>query len=126
MKSGSLQSGAVEIGAVVVANSELRARYVRPDVGRRSIGSAFVRELEQIACRQGLSELILDSSITAERAHMDRENKELFHAALSVLKARDWTLLGERLSGYDDPLFGPDPTAGLKLLRRLLTQDESR
>lgn len=61
-----LNGEVVGIGAIVVAKSELRACYVRPDLGRSGIGSALVRELEETARRNGLSELVLDSSITAE------------------------------------------------------------
>lgn len=56
----------VGIGALVVAGSELRACYVRPEAGRRGVGAALVRALEEIASRHGLAELVLDSSLTAE------------------------------------------------------------
>jgi putative acetyltransferase len=62
----------VGISAIVLANSELRACYVRPDASRMGVGSALVDELESIACRQGLSELFLDSSLTAEPFYLRR------------------------------------------------------
>src|SRR5687767_10776898 len=61
-----LDRAVVGIGAIVVANSELRACYVRPNVGRRGVGSALVSELERIAFERGCSELTLDSSTTAQ------------------------------------------------------------
>jgi putative acetyltransferase len=57
---------AVGIGALVVADSELRACYVVPDAARRGVGSAIVREIERIAKAEGLSELTLQASVNAE------------------------------------------------------------
>ena len=54
------------IGALVIADSELRACYVRPAVARRGIGSALVAEIERIAQHHGLTHLQLHSSVTAE------------------------------------------------------------
>lgn len=56
----------VGIGAVVLASSELRACYVLPVAGRKGVGTALVRALEDIARCAGLTELNLDSSTTAE------------------------------------------------------------
>lgn len=56
----------VGIGALVVANSELRACYVLPTAARRGVGSALVTELERLAREHGLDHLTLESSITAE------------------------------------------------------------
>ena len=54
------------IGALVLAESELRACYVRPAAARRGVGSALVAELERIARCHGLTHLELHSSLTAE------------------------------------------------------------
>ena len=56
----------VGIGAIVVANSELRACYVLPTAARRGVGSALVAEIERVAREHGLRELHLESSVTAE------------------------------------------------------------
>jgi GNAT superfamily N-acetyltransferase len=56
----------VGIGALVVGNSELRACYVLPTVARRGIGTVIVAEIERLACEQGVRELHLESSVTAE------------------------------------------------------------
>jgi putative acetyltransferase len=57
----------VGIGALVLANSELRACYVIPAAGRKGVGSALVAEMERIAQQHGLTHLDLLSSLTAER-----------------------------------------------------------
>lgn len=67
-----LDGTVVAIGAIVPAIAELRACYVRPDASRMGVGSALVAELESMACRQGLSELSLDSSLTAEPFYLRR------------------------------------------------------
>ena len=54
------------IGAIVVANSELRACYVLPSAARRGVGSALVAEIERLALEHHLVHLQLESSITAE------------------------------------------------------------
>ena len=53
----------VGIGALVLANCELRACYVVPEAVRRGVGSAIVREIERIARDNGLDYLQLDSSV---------------------------------------------------------------
>lgn len=57
----------VGIGALVVANCELRACYVAPNAARQGVGSALVREIERIARDKGLAYLKMDSSLTAEQ-----------------------------------------------------------
>jgi len=69
---------AVGIGALVVANSELRACYVLPSAARRGVGAALVNEIERIAREHGIRELHLESSVTAER----------FYAALGYRVAK--------------------------------------
>jgi putative acetyltransferase len=56
----------VGIGALVLADSELRACYVLPAAARRGVGSALVAEIERIAGDHGLTHLELVSSLTAE------------------------------------------------------------
>jgi putative acetyltransferase len=56
----------VGIGALVVADAELRACYVAPRVTRRGVGSALVSEIERVARENRLAHLQLSSSLTAE------------------------------------------------------------
>jgi putative acetyltransferase len=72
----------VGIGALVAAHSELRACYVRPGAARRGVGSAIVTAIEQMARANGLRELQLESSLTAEP----------FYAALGYRAERRGTL----------------------------------
>ena len=60
------------VGALVLANCELRACYVAPDAVRRGLGSAIVREIERFARDNGLDHLQLDSSVTAEPFYIAR------------------------------------------------------
>jgi putative acetyltransferase len=61
---------AVGIGAIVVANSELRACYVLPSAAPRGVGAAIVAEIERLAREHGLRELQLESSLNAEPFYM--------------------------------------------------------
>lgn len=61
-----LDGAAVGIGALVVADSELRACYVLPEVARQGVGTTIVREIERIAIAEGLTELTLQASVNAE------------------------------------------------------------
>jgi putative acetyltransferase len=56
----------VGIGAMIVANSELRACYVAPEACRKGVGSALVREIETVAKKYGLTHLHLHGSVNAE------------------------------------------------------------
>jgi putative acetyltransferase len=56
----------VGIAAFVARNTEIRACYVAPEVSRKGVGSALLREIERAAIEQGLTSLKLDSSVTAE------------------------------------------------------------
>lgn len=56
----------VGFGSIVPSLSELRAVYVRAELGRRGVGGAILRGLERIAVTRGLSELHMDASINAE------------------------------------------------------------
>ena len=60
------------VGALIIANCELRACYVTPEAVRRGVGSALVYEIERIARSKGLSYLQLDSSVTAEAFYASR------------------------------------------------------
>jgi putative acetyltransferase len=60
----------VGFGSIVPSLSELRAVYVRPDVGRCGVGTAILGELERVATAQGLSELHMDASINAEAFYL--------------------------------------------------------
>ena len=57
----------VGIGAVVLANAELRACYVAPDASRQGVGSLLVQEIERVSRAHGLKMLDLDATVTAER-----------------------------------------------------------
>jgi putative acetyltransferase len=56
----------VGIGEIVPDLNELRACYVMPKVARLGVGSALMREIEQIAHEHGLAHLQLDASLTSE------------------------------------------------------------
>ena len=56
----------VGIGEIVPALNELRACYVAPKAARQGVGTALVRELEQIARAHSLTHLQLDASLTSE------------------------------------------------------------
>ena len=61
-----LDGALVGIGALVLAESELRACYVVPAAARSGVGSALVAEIERLARYHGLIHLELLSSLTAE------------------------------------------------------------
>ena len=54
------------LGALVVANSELRACYVVPEAAHKGVGTAIVREIERLALEHGLDHLHLLASLNAE------------------------------------------------------------
>jgi putative acetyltransferase len=56
----------VGFGSIIPASGELRAVYVHPDAGRSGVGSALLRDLEQLATARGLPELHMDASLNAE------------------------------------------------------------
>jgi putative acetyltransferase len=56
----------VGLGALVLANNELRACYVVPEAARKGVGTALVVEMERIARERGLEELELTASVNAE------------------------------------------------------------
>lgn len=56
--------------ALVVAVSELRACYVSPDAGRQGLGAALLAEIEKVARAEGVSHLLINSSLTAEKFYL--------------------------------------------------------
>jgi putative acetyltransferase len=54
------------LGALVVANSELRACYVVPEAALQGVGTALVVEIERLAKAHGLDHLELLASINAQ------------------------------------------------------------
>jgi putative acetyltransferase len=54
------------LGALVVANLELRACYVVPEAARKGVGTAIVREIERLALDHHLDHLQLVASLNAE------------------------------------------------------------
>jgi putative acetyltransferase len=65
-------SRVVGIGALVFGNSELRACYVKPEMGGKGVGSALVGAIERAAWSRGLRSLKLDSSLNAERFYRSK------------------------------------------------------
>lgn len=59
-------SQVIGFGMVVPSDEELRAVYVHPAYGRRAIGSAILKRLEELAIQRGVERLNVDSSINAE------------------------------------------------------------
>lgn len=53
-------------GMVVPDREELRAVYVHPDHGRRGVGGAILKQLEELASARGVARLQLASSVNAE------------------------------------------------------------
>jgi putative acetyltransferase len=66
MLVAEIKGDIVGFGEIVPSNKELRAVYVSPAAGRTGIGRALLQELESVARKQGVPELWLDSSLTAE------------------------------------------------------------
>jgi putative acetyltransferase len=72
MLVAELAGEVIGFGDVVPGAGNLRSLYVSPSAGRRGAGAALLKELEAIACKHGVSEMWLNSSLTAEpfyRAH---------------------------------------------------------
>jgi putative acetyltransferase len=93
---------AAGIGALVVANSELRACYVLPSAARRGVGAALVNEIERIAREHGIRELQLESSVTAEPFYAAlgyRVEKRRQHAIAPGVKMAAITMRKELVAG---------------------------
>jgi putative acetyltransferase len=61
-----VDSQVVGFGMIVPGGEELRAVYVHPAHGRRSVGTAILKRLEEMAIERGVEHLNLESSINAE------------------------------------------------------------
>jgi putative acetyltransferase len=88
----------VGLGALVVANSELRACYVVPEAARKGVGTAVVDAIERIAREHGVTEIELLASLNAEP----------FYAALGY----------ESLGRTELPMRG-ESMAAVKMKKRL-------
>lgn len=66
MLVAEIEGDIVGFGEIAPATRELCAVYVSPAKGRIGVGSALLEELETIAGKQGIYEVWLDSSLTAE------------------------------------------------------------
>ncbi len=56
----------VGFGQIDLANREIQAVYVSPDAQGRGVGAALLARLEEIALREGLSQLTLKATLNAE------------------------------------------------------------
>lgn len=56
----------IGLSCLVIANKELRACYVAPDVARTGVGKALLKRIEETAQSAGVKCLHTDSSVTAE------------------------------------------------------------
>jgi GNAT superfamily N-acetyltransferase len=65
-----IDGAVVGVGALVEAQSEVRAVYVSHSAARQGVGSARLREIEGLARARGCAELTFDSSLTAERFYL--------------------------------------------------------
>ena len=65
-----IDGAVVGFGALVEAQSEVRAVYVSHSAARQGVGSALLREIEGLARARGCAELTFDSSLTAERFYL--------------------------------------------------------
>ncbi len=88
----------VGLAALVLEGSELRACYVLPEAARKGVGTALVREIEQLALAHHLDHLELVSSINAEP----------FYASL-----------GYRSEGCTEHNMRGQPMAAVKMSKRL-------
>jgi putative acetyltransferase len=79
-------SGVIGFGSIVPLLQELRAVYVHPRAGRRGVGSAILRCLEQLAIERGVLQLHLDASINAE-AFYRRAGYEILERGVHRLRS---------------------------------------
>jgi putative acetyltransferase len=56
----------IGLSCLFIANKELRACYVAPDVARTGVGKALLKRIEETARSAGVKCLHTDSSVTAE------------------------------------------------------------
>ncbi len=79
-------SGVIGFGSIVPLLQELRAVYVHPRAGRRGVGSAILRCLEQLALDRGVLQLQMDASINAE-AFYRRAGYEILERGVHRLRS---------------------------------------
>jgi putative acetyltransferase len=79
-------SGVIGFGSIVPLLQELRAVYVHPRAGRRGVGSAILRRLEQLALDRGVLQLQMDASINAE-AFYTRAGYEILERGVHRLRS---------------------------------------
>lgn len=79
-------SEVIGFGSIVPLLQELRALYVHPRAGRRGVGSAILRRLEQLAIERGVLQLQLDASINAE-AFYSRAGYEILERGVHRLRS---------------------------------------
>jgi putative acetyltransferase len=60
----------VGFGGLIPETRELCAVYVSPNLARRGIGTALMKEIEKIAESKGVLDLWLDSSLNAEKFYL--------------------------------------------------------
>jgi len=75
-------------GAIVEDNDEVRAVYVNAAYSRKGVGSALIKELENIAKSRGCKELRLDASLTAVNFYKNNGYEELERAQHSLISGR--------------------------------------
>ncbi len=81
-----IQGSVVGFGEIAANNNELRAVYVSPKAGRKGVGKALLNKIEETAIQKGLSELCLDSSLTAYDFYLANgfvKDEESYHSLRS-------------------------------------------
>ncbi len=70
MLVAEINGDVVGFGEIDPSDKELRALYVSPAAGRKGVGRALLQELETAARKQGVPDLWLHSSLTAESFYL--------------------------------------------------------
>ena len=65
-----LENKVVGFASVILANGELRAVYVDPSVACQGVGSELLKRIEAIAQQNGVTELHMPSSLSAEAFYL--------------------------------------------------------
>jgi putative acetyltransferase len=73
-------------GMVVPGDEELRAVYVHPAYGRRGVGTAILKRLEEFAAQRGVKRLNVASSINAEEFYA-RQGYEVVERTVHQLRS---------------------------------------
>ena len=96
------------------------AQLERQHGGLRAQGSELLVLLDEVLADALMSrddvETPARAYAAALRAHMDREERELFPLAASRLGTRDWAAITSALHRYDDPLFGAQLDPGYRAI----------